>query len=1115
MSNVNPDRTEWRMMPRGADGTMAFCTYECLHLTLRVLGLNEVQSRHCSGMLFEWNLLHMIEDDLNQTVSISSSDATLIDLTCDRFSKTVAKHASFADTTMTSDQLQVTMNYINQLQARVHKMRAAAEAAVPPPIEMMPHETIPMGASVPMFGRLRASDMGVEHLAGVKKVDPILLPVELTNVGDSCKTFNEVGAAMRNCINQCLLLANQSHLIANSYCLRVALIQHLFINIIPLPLPHNHPRRSKQCFWASSPMRYETQADILRLLDLLSRHYIACALSLKVTRSFDACRILTMSVMVTIGDVVLRVKANDVPSQFAMHYSGLAEGPVHPYAMDMGMFAAEGEYLRFTNPDMQCALTSVLDYHTQLMRAIRPDHIVFKFEESAGFGYGEQLLLDQLALQVAFPRDDLAMCLSGENPVLIDHFPEIQFFRDMCFLFKCTMAPTSDSLPDLRRWSYTDARLEWKWQKRKPLTEEQKLKAKEKADKDAAKAAKAAAKGEKPKAAGEPDSDDDALSPDQTEAEKAAAAASMGVSASGMVDDDEFDIPEGETGAFVVRGFGGKRLKAIYWNDTVEKKVGANIAKKRGLFGKLKDVLGMAGGAPRVPPSAANPTNLAGKKVEVEDDVLHIRQLPDFNGRMNARDCELLLQYLTVPYLRIPLMLEFFADPLRIVGLGHESLQEVLDACLFEPSTWQPTLSKPRPEVIPALTREHMQTPAGLLFNELICSPGTITRSVNSMLDHVLEMDTGRYAPTSSPLIMYVLRLVVRVEEYMIYVMQHWNWMQQANKQAADEAIAPGEWTALSTYKTYVRGLYCQGGTAAMLASQQAELRSKLDERVFPMLERWVAVCTRQNEIGHCCIVYAHLAYLHKNMLYEHLNRRVVSIMLIAQNFLTINYRYDIEIHMGDTNRKRTTGQAAADPNGPQVVDDDGPMKVNQALGIPQMEVFDLFTRHRRKCMLWLLANKEECNQVMESIVRVVTFTGKRTTSKSDMTARTWNSMKGHGCLGRFVPDTDNMDADRVVGADGGTHDTEIFVPGADVEELERKRQLDSGQITFERWLWLTTTQSVDVEINIQLGEFSLKKHQMKQLHQMPLMDERVYQNQDLSTSSARWTSTTACSAPR
>ena len=45
-----------------------------------------------------------------------------------------------------------------------------------------------------------------------------------------------------------------------------------------------------------------------------------------------------------------------------------------------------------------------------------------------------------------------------------------------------------------------------------------------------------------------------------------------------------------------------------------------------------------------------------------EFDVLHIKKLPSFEG-LTPRYTELLLQYLTVPYLRVPLVLSLFADP--------------------------------------------------------------------------------------------------------------------------------------------------------------------------------------------------------------------------------------------------------------------------------------------------------------------------------------------------------------------------------------------------------------------------------------------------------------------
>ena len=49
-------------------------------------------------------------------------------------------------------------------------------------------------------------------------------------------------------------------------------------------------------------------------------------------------------------------------------------------------------------------------------------------------------------------------------------------------------------------------------------------------------------------------------------------------------------------------------------------------------------------------------------QIQDEFDVLHIKKLPLFES-LTPRYTELLLQYLTVPYLRIPLVLSLFADP--------------------------------------------------------------------------------------------------------------------------------------------------------------------------------------------------------------------------------------------------------------------------------------------------------------------------------------------------------------------------------------------------------------------------------------------------------------------
>ena len=46
--------------------------------------------------------------------------------------------------------------------------------------------------------------------------------------------------------------------------------------------------------------------EILRLINLVARHFAAASMSLRVTRSFDATRMLTMACMASVADAVLR-----------------------------------------------------------------------------------------------------------------------------------------------------------------------------------------------------------------------------------------------------------------------------------------------------------------------------------------------------------------------------------------------------------------------------------------------------------------------------------------------------------------------------------------------------------------------------------------------------------------------------------------------------------------------------------------------------------------------------------------------------------------------------------------------------------------------------------------
>ena len=73
--------------------------------------------------------------------------------------------------------------------------------------------------------------------------------------------------------------------------------------------------------------------------------------------------------------------------------------------------------------------------------------------------------------------------------------------------------------------------------------------------------------------------------------------------------------------------------------------------------------------------------------IKTEDDVIYRPNLPNFEDKygqvLNQRDSELLVSYLTVPYMRIPLILAFFASEDRIHKLQRYELYVYYFILLF------------------------------------------------------------------------------------------------------------------------------------------------------------------------------------------------------------------------------------------------------------------------------------------------------------------------------------------------------------------------------------------------------------------------------------------------
>jgi hypothetical protein len=443
------EETEFQSVPVGNDNSFANSILECIRVIGLKSGLTLLESAYLK-FLFRYAYLKVSANDLLVDRRIEAMEKTSVLLCVKSITAQIGWISNYESSMPFLNvflEASALATYVERRCADFDSERTAF-----PIVDIADNESFPNGCYLDFFGRFRR-DFSVEKLAGESRPPPILRPVELTLVPDRISHFLEMTKAMRHCLNLCVLLSNQRSLVRNSYTLRLCLIEHLFLRVIPLPLPLRHPERDSKCFWHAQPMRYETQSDTLRLLNMLCRHFAAASLSVKLTRSGDAMRILVFACMSTICDATLRKIACDIPSQSSLHYSGTARGPVKPFGFDIASFAEESEYLKIVLPEAVSARTQVLDYFQHLKMEVPPDNYIFRFNETKEVTPSDKRFIDQLSLQMGFDRGCESEYATGLNRAFLDYYPEIAYFRDLVFMFKLVMAPSSDQLPELNAWT--------------------------------------------------------------------------------------------------------------------------------------------------------------------------------------------------------------------------------------------------------------------------------------------------------------------------------------------------------------------------------------------------------------------------------------------------------------------------------------------------------------------------------------------------------------------------------------------------------------------------------------------------------------------------------------
>jgi hypothetical protein len=90
------------------------------------------------------------------------------------------------------------------------------------------------------------------------------------------------------------------------------------------------------------------------------------------------------------------------------------------------------------------------------------------------------------------------------------------------------------------------------------------------------------------------------------------------------------------------------------------------------------------------------------------------------------------------------------------------------------------------------------------------------------MVEFAVELDTGRYT-SSAAIILYVVRLVVRVEAFMLFLLQHNDWLRANRSDAQLNGTGP---------ESLIRGLDVDAQKYRFLRRKRIQLRATLNDQV-------------------------------------------------------------------------------------------------------------------------------------------------------------------------------------------------------------------------------------------------------------------------------------------
>ncbi|CAE7243418.1 unnamed protein product [Symbiodinium sp. CCMP2592] len=338
----------------------------------------------------------------------------------------------------------------------------------------------------PFFDRLLRTDVSPGAATGV----PLLVPINLLQVPTSVRDLDEVHRALQLCEILCAKLA----FVGKERCkfspyLRVSLLQHVFTELIPLPLGHclrlgcSTPADDASCaIGARLSWKFASwvQNELLLILRRLAEHFAAASCMLANNKGFDATKITVFGSIAAIADRVARTTvrrsrdtgAEEGPSALTEALNGTLGG--RPVAIDPNTFLVQSETIETAAPELNLARTAICAYFCEVLNHYEikklKDETLFDWDTYGWMMYVERekglerVVKQMCAKHLLETGKDWGKLVAGnqsENAYLVRTWPEFAALRDIIFFWKYFMCTDLRVFPDISSWSLQAAYLTW------------------------------------------------------------------------------------------------------------------------------------------------------------------------------------------------------------------------------------------------------------------------------------------------------------------------------------------------------------------------------------------------------------------------------------------------------------------------------------------------------------------------------------------------------------------------------------------------------------------------------------------------------------------------------